>query len=276
MTAVAFPPDYGAPWDANLKSWRGKQDPFVEANVVKYMQILTRKESGPRMVVNIGGWSLEKFLLSGRHLNRYELHRMGAAREPAQKRLRVDGWISSPSLRPEVIHFGAVALESSGVRFYGEYCLVLKTVDEGTQIMDRDSYELDEAPLVSSMRPASAFSSLRGTWGRDLVAMAVLRARDVLLASDRAVTEGRLRESLLRGEEFIEVHKADGFGPSDLEEVRIPPCDVAAQTEIVSSTAHGSMPSIAEIVWFARRARLNRALAQAGLEIRVVDAPVVR
>lgn len=278
MTISSLPAIYHATttWEVRLSTWHVSQEPFAQANATAYSDLLSDRQAGPRMVVNVGGFSLEKLLSSGTHLNCYQLARIGGGTNgPSARRVKVDGWISSTGLQPNNIHFGAVALESSGVRFYGEYCLVLKTVPDNTQILDRDSYELDCEPL-SAHPVLSVFNILRGTWGRDLKAMAIFRARDVLRDSDRAVTEGRLADSLLRGQEFIEVHQSGGFGPSDLAEVRIPASDIACQRRILDAVANGVAPSPQELVWLARRARLDRALALARIRVRVVDAPIVR
>jgi hypothetical protein len=270
--------DANGNWEVALTAWDTNQHAYARTNAQKYRQILQQGDSGPRMVVNMGSWSLLKFLLSKAHLNSYQLVPLGNTPPPSARRQRVDGWIVSAlnGIKPDQIHFGAVALESTGVRFYGEYCLVLEKVDDKTQILDRDSYELDFPPLADKGTPQAFFRALRGSWKADLTAMAILKARDLLAGTDRLVTEGRMRDNLLRGEEFIEVHQVGGFRPTDLLEIRQADVDVATHHRIIESIGHGVAPSAEELVWLARRRRIDRELDSQSVSTRVVDAQAVR
>jgi hypothetical protein len=177
---------------------------------------------------------------------------------------------------PSRIYFGAAALESAGVRFYGEYCMVLKFVDPKTQIIDRDSFELVLPPLASSPNRRALARALKGSWSSDLFPMAAFKVREVLDDPDRLTTEGRMRDALLRGEEYIEVHREGTFSTSDLVEVRQAATDIAADERIASAFDRGVVPSIEEIIWRCQRAEVERKLAMKGIETRVTDAAFVR
>jgi hypothetical protein len=266
-------------WELGLQSWTAGKSAYANVNAQKYREILTQPEAGPRVVVNMASWTLLQFLITGTHLNSYQLPRIGGAPAPGPGlREDVDALITSTlkGVSGKDIHFGAAALESVGIRFYGEYCLVLAEIDPSTQILDRDSYELHFPPLGPVTSSAPYFQMLRGTWQADLVAMAILKARAILVDADRLVTEGRLRDTLLRGEEFIEVHKVGGFAPTDLEEVRQADVDVASQRRILDAATDGVLPSAEELVWLARRSRIERELDRSDIPTRVVDAQAVR
>jgi hypothetical protein len=266
-------------WEAALTDWLADQDEYTKTNAAKYRQILSDPAAGPHVVVNMGAWAFLEFLKNRAHWNTYQLKRLGHASAGLdQLRRDVDRLISSKlkDVKGEDLHFGAVALESAGIRFYGEYCLVLSEIEGTTQILERDSYELEFPPLGPIAGAAPSFQVLRGTWEVDLSAMAVLKAREVLIGAGRLVTEGRLRDTLLRGEEFIEVHQNGGFGPGDLDEIRQADVDVAAARRIMDATSAGVIPSAEELVWLARRRRVERELARAGIRTRVVDAHNVR
>jgi hypothetical protein len=282
--------DEDGDWEGAAAVWLSAQNQFTRQNVKRFRAFLERAECGARMVVNIDAYALLCFLRDLTYRNHYDrkvrgvsFARAGGVRADSdEQRQRVDALIAPAGTSGADIYFGAVALESAGVRFYGEYCLVLKAqeLDPATQILDRDSYELDFAPLgpVGEDEAAShaLLNALKGTWARDLVAMAILKARRVLEDADRCTSEGRLTDELLFGEEFIEVHRVGAFGPNELEEVRQSDVEIATSERILTAFEHGVVPSLEELVWLVRRAEVDRSLKQARLPTRVVSAVRVR
>jgi hypothetical protein len=288
MPTIPLHRDADGNWESAVAAWLAPQNPFTHANVQRLRDMLADPVCGARMVVNISAYSLLGFLRDGAYRNYYDrqvgstrLARIGgtSANSDAQRR-RVDKLISPTGVTGADIYFGAVALESAGVRLYGEYCLVLREVARGTQILDRDCYELDFAPLGPIVEHGASsgaiLRALKGTWGRHLVPMAILKLRRVLEDSDRCATEGRLTEELLFGEEFIEVHRQGTFGPADLDEVRQSDVEIATHERIVTAFNHGVVPSLEELIWLTRRAEVDRGLKGARLPTRVVSAIRIR
>src|SRR4029079_16002742 len=74
---------------------------------------------------------------------------------PVPTRLGVDEALAKLTAGPkESIYFGAVELNGTGVRFYGDLCLILapQNVPQTTVILESNSYDL--------VRPPSTFAQL--------------------------------------------------------------------------------------------------------------------
>src|SRR5215831_11065235 len=139
-------------WKARVDAWLADPthtDAFLDGNVQLVRQIMTHPESGLRMVINISAYALLRFLADGAYKNLYERPIIGGERKgPSPERVQVDQLLGFGS-NAQNYYFGAVALGGTGVRFYGEYCLVIKAgeVAADTQVIDRDSYDLLLPPL---------------------------------------------------------------------------------------------------------------------------------
>ncbi len=265
-------------WQAACEAWLGRQEPdaFPRTNADKLRDILRDAEAGARMLVNMGAFALLRLLaVRGRYLNRYDLARLGQKGTPPDIRKQVDALIA-PGQGGENIYFGAAGLEGCGIRFYGEYCLVLKAVAPDTQIFERDSYELAFEPLSGAPDLKVFVTALKGKWGQHLEPMAVLKTRELLPDAGRLVTEGRFRDVLVRGEEFIEVHRQGTFEADDLREVRQAPEDEVTESRIERFYRAGVLPKLEELVWQNRRARVEFNLAARGVPTRVARGQSVR
>jgi hypothetical protein len=265
-------------WSRACDNWLSQQeDPFAHDNANKLRAVLSDRETGARMVVNIGSYALLRLLQpGGEYRNAYDLVAVGARRAVPDERALVDDLIAPRGVKGSDLYFGAVGLETAGVRFYGEYCLVLKPTANDMQIFERDSYELVFPPLNASKQPSELAKALRGRWQKDLVPMAVLKTRELIEPAGRLVTEGRFRETLLRGEEFIEAHREGPFGIGDLEKVHQSPSDIALESRIERAYTSGVLPSLEELVWQSRRARIDVKLCRQGVPTRVVGQEGVR
>lgn len=254
-------------------------DRFVGANITKLEEILTDDEAGAVPVINIGAWSLRRVMTSGRYLNIYERANLvgHAASAPDTKRIEVDTLLDL--VPPDEFYFAAVALESNGVRFYGEYCMAFAIPSNPRlRIFDRDSYELVFPPLGSFTLPERQTLSklLRGEWGTDLVPMVALKCRALLEDEVRLVTEGRLAERLLVGEEFVEVHWQHPIASTDVEEVRVDAVDVASIEDILGGYVRGATPRAEELAWIHRRVLAERSLEANAVPRRVAHATATR
>jgi hypothetical protein len=116
-------------------------------------------ESGARMVVNISSVHIPAFCEASRkdetrpYKNGYDLgkFRLGSPPPSSEPSLReiVDAALPLNGAKPEDVYFGAVELFGSGIRFYGDVCLVIRkdVIAADTLVLDRNSFDLISAPL---------------------------------------------------------------------------------------------------------------------------------
>jgi len=268
-----FDPTYfsSQSWADRVACWETRNDRagFSHGNVGVIRQMLSDPETGLRMVVNITADALRSFLSEGTYRNLYDSPLVGgSARQPSRERVLVD---SRFCFGPNV-YFGALALGGTGVRFYGEYCMVIKPgrVPADTGLFDRDSYDILSEPLNELKLTDEQLNSLRGTWRNDAVNMALRRVLSEVTHDVRLVTSGTVSERLLRDQEYIEVHLDGTFTPPNLEEVRLSPDDAAAEFAIAERERQGLHTTLVERIWRQRRADVIQDLANAKLPVRVV------
>ncbi len=265
-----------------LRDWIVASGSFYTAeNCRKFNHILGDSEGGVRMVVNIGAYALFRFLSEDKYKNGYDLNlidnpELGETPPSTESKLRIEIDQLLGFSDPADVYFGAAALESGGVRFYGEYCMVLEETADDTGILYRDSYEFVFRPLCDQPNREDLIGALRGSWGTDIMVMSCLKIRNTLAENDRLVTEGRMRDALLRGEEFIEVHRIGTFGCEDLQEIRQTPADVATHEHIIGSYERGVVPNIEELVWVSQCAQVARRIQERNILSRVTDSAPVR
>ena len=243
-------------------------DPFVHANHEAIARSLLDPQTGLRMVVNIPADALLGFLRADQYLNAYDEPVVGGTpRKPSETRKQVDAWLDLDD--PRDYFFGAVSIGGTGVRFYGEYCLVLKSVGDDTRIFDRNSYDLTKSPF-SDGDPASYVPMLRGEWKKDIVHMLTMKLLPELRDRQWLITLGSVSDAILHDEEFVEVHRKGRFGVAEIEEVRQSPEDEALHANILTRYEDGEAPSLEEMLWIARRNLVRQQLKKAGVPLRVV------
>jgi hypothetical protein len=243
--------------------------------------------SGARMVVNISSAHVPAFCrasASGEarpYKNAYDLgrYRLGdeAPEAAPPRRVYVDRALPvKPS--PAEIYFGAIELNGTGVRFYGDVCLVLRleAVDPSTVILDRNSYDLVRPPIsdrfdfgdVRAMRREA--KRLAGRWDRDRGSMVALKMLQSSSSTIRRVSTGQVSGSMLDDEDYIEVLKVGSFGASNVQEARLSAAEAAVDARTAEAMRLGPMPSAAAVLWRLRRRTAERALGRVGLQMRVV------
>jgi hypothetical protein len=260
-------------WGTRVKDWLGNQTPdsFLEGNLRLIRQILEHPDSGLRMVVNISAHALLSFLADRRYRNLYERPIIGGERKgPSPERMRVDQLLGFGN-NANNYYFGAVVLGGTGVRFYGEYCMTLKSTEVApdTQIIDRDSYDLLLPPL-SNQPLLPLVQMLQGHWDADAVDMLTLKLLPELRGTNRLVTVGTVSEMILHDQEFVEVHKRGTILPESIEEVRQSPDEVAMEARILARANSGFPPTAVELCWLNRRDQVVRALEAEGIQYRIV------
>jgi len=262
------------PWRDRVLRWLNapeQADSFLGSNVRLIRQIMEHEESGLRVVVNISAHALLTFLSERRYRNLYERPIIGGVRrEPSPERLQIDQQLDFGPCAPHY-YFGAVALGGTGVRFYGEYCMALapSAVDGDSQIFDRDSYDLLLPPLSNV---ADAVRMLRGKWDGDRIDMLLLKLLPEVRGTHRLITTGTVSEMILHDQEFVEahLHMPNGFSPTDVQELRLSPDEMALEARILTRSNAGFPPTAVEIRWLSQRDAVVRALEASGLHYRVV------
>jgi hypothetical protein len=260
---------------AVLARMRGKPNhDFVRANAGVIRKLVVSADVGARMVVNIRPDALLSFLASRQYQNLYDRPRVGGKlRKPSRTRLKIDELLGLGDDAART-YFGAVAMGGAGVRYYGNYCMVLRRSALGpeTRLFDRDSYDLLIPPL-SKIRPLRAVvARLRGTWAKDLASMAVIKLMPLLEGADRIRTTGNISDEILKDQEYIEIHKLGAFGVADIEEIRLAPEDYAiAAHDRWAREAAGSPTSAAHLLWSDRHRDVLKRLAQASIPTKVVS-----
>lgn len=278
MDSVYF--NSGRTWTERVQDWESlpQNQGFAASNQVVAANAINEPDAGLRAVINISAAGLLSLLPDNRYLNLYDRPLVGTARpEPSRNRVRVDVKIG---IRPKQTYFAAVALGGAGVRYYGEYCMVLKrgVAQDATQLLDRDSYDLLLPPLADiepdDPRSALVVERIRGRWGSDLRDMVLMRVLPELEHQPRLVTSGTVAAMVLRDQEFIEVHLdlPDSFTLADVEEVRESPDEVAVEARLRSRLSTGRTLPAVEWLWLLRRELVASGLDDIDMRTRVVTA----
>ena len=278
MTAGApYPPQFDdvyfshLGWSDRLAAWRQRSEEhgFSSGNAEVVEETLSRDETGLRVVVNISADALLSFLSDRQYRNLYETpHVGGDIQGVSETREEVDHKLQ---LGPDT-YFGALALGGTGVRYYGEYCLVIRldSVPEQTTLFDRDSYDIVIEPFSRLSLNPDQIRVLSGSWTDDRVSMVAMKVLPELIHDRRLVTAGTISDAVLRDQEFVEVHMPTSFGPDDLEEVRLAPDEVTVAERLESKRRAGRPLSSVDEEWLRRRGLVDEALDLHEIRARVV------
>lgn len=242
--------------------------------------------AGARMVANISAAHIPAFCAAAAqgdpkpYKNYYDLgkHQLG---ETPTRREVVDQAL--PVADYKSICFCAAELNGAGVRFYGDFCLVLKPAARhaGATILERNSYDLVREPLRAVVEHETSSteqfskrkelaSAMAGSWECDLPDMVALKMSGDQRLQARRLTTGQIAQGVLDDEDYMEVLHEGSFGPKDLQEVRLSVSDAALETHIVDQARRGQSPTLEEILWCRRRQEAVRALSDAGVGVRVI------
>lgn len=241
---------------------------------------------GARVAVNIAAVHVPAFCSAGvtAYKNTYDLGETRLlgnipAGDPIPVRTLVDGILATiTSVSAKNIYFGAVEVNGSGIRFYGDVCFILKSekVDAQTVVLDSNSYDLVRPPITLAGQAPVANNlechaqAKAGLWADDTPDMAVLKTMAVRNIAERRLTTGQISDSVLDDEDYLEVLMVGSFGVGDLEEARTFAADAAGQGQISEQLRLGPCPTLAELQWRKHRLAAVRALQKHGVRSRVV------
>jgi hypothetical protein len=249
---------------------------------------------GMRLVYNISSAHIPALISAGAsaYQNCYDRGRLLGNQPPVRPPLRerVDRAVAevasthtSLSVRHSSLYYGALELNGSGVRFFGDVCMVLRPdeVADGSLVLFRNSYDVSCSPVRSAIEVpgdenlthrnrVAQLGGWAGSWPSDPPDMAVCKILDDGRATTRRMTMAMVSDGLLEDEDYMEVARAGSFGAGDLQELRLNAADAAAEARIADRTRSGPPPSAAEHQWRHRRRAAERAALAIGLKTRVV------
>ncbi|MET3709557.1 hypothetical protein ABIC65_000237 [Sphingomonas trueperi] len=249
---------------------------------------VTRQESAAKVVFNIPSAHVPSFISSG-YLNRYDRNpRIGvtAAGGP-DARAHIDrlliNYIGNPVKAWNKLYYGAVELNGSGVRYYGDVCLVLKEepVDADTIVLDRNSFDLVCRPLRADShdpvsdtwdptRATTAAKPLLGGWSTDLGNMVVCKVLGETRREARRITIGAISQAVLADEDYIEVIRSGSFDVTALREARVAGPDAAHDALVADRLMRGPTPDWTALLYRHRRRQADAALRANGVKTNVV------
>src|SRR5262249_6638274 len=249
---------------------------------------VTDPACGARVAVNIAAVHVASFCNAPQngkaYKNTYDLKTtplLGSVPQGAKLPVRavVDRALCSvTNSRENEIYFGAVEVNGSGIRFYGDICFILKTdvIASDTVVLTSNSYDLVRPPVTpAGAKPElvtlqSYVGTMAGLWGRDMPDMAVLKAFAVRNVSDRRLTTGQVSEAVLEDEDYLEVLKLGSFDAGGLQEARGSAADTAAEGQSGEQIRLGLCPSLAELQWRKHRRAAVKALLGHRIRTRVI------
>jgi hypothetical protein len=247
-----------------------------------------KPEGSAKIVFNIASAHVPSFVGSG-YLNRYDI-KPGIGFDPRtgrpDARARIDellaALVGTPPAKSEELYYGAVELNGTGIRYYGDVCLVLKQAasDDDTLLLDRNSFDLICQPLRADTHdsfdtwdPVAAATVADGISGRlrsDLPDMAVCKVLTPERTGLRRMTIGSISQGVLADEDYMEVIRTGSFVAADLDEARVAAADAASDGLVGDRLLWGPTPDWAELLYRHRRRKADERLRTAGVRTRIV------
>lgn len=248
---------------------------------------------GVRAVVNIPAVHIPSFCdrslngISPAYLNAYDLDgqkmRLGDIPTVSKNRDEVDQALRHVHKRlPAEIYFAAVELNGTGVRFYGDVCLVIAPahIAPSTVVLDRNSYDLLREPFKGEIakkperKRAQArvdiLDAISGKWDSDTALMAAIKIVGTDNPRDRRLTTGQISDGLLNDEDYMEILKVRSFTSKHLEATRLSLADVVTEDQIERDYATGQLaPDHTAVLWSQQRKKAISALRKSGVCVNV-------
>jgi hypothetical protein len=293
-------------WKAKLEQWiggaaagHGELVDYVRANAQAIEGAVAGRgpdaanadaKAGARMVVNISSAHVPAFCEASRkgedrpYKNGYDLGTYHIGDDPAARKLKsrevVDRALLLDKEKPQNVYFGAVELNGAGIRFYGDVCLVLTSVDDQTVVLDRNSYDLIRAPINDRIKgPAEAVreqeraieaGKLRGLWEDDLGTMAALKGVQLLGLRTRRYTTGQISDAVRNDEDYMEVLRIGSFGTDKLQEARFSAAEAAYDALTGDRLRSRPAPRWESLMWRHRRTRAEAELRRNRVHVQVM------
>lgn len=270
-------------WQDRLNLYLAEQTntEFLNANTHIIKNIITDKENSLRIVFNIGSAALLSYLRTGIYKNIYQRPVIaGKERKPSNGRIEVDTLLGLGS--PEEYYFCAVCLSGTGIRFYGEHCVVLKKASEIqiSFIFDRNSYDLIRPPLntkrtnnkqvIKALKCRLLRSTTDPQLSEDMIALISLKVLFQTPPAVRLLTFGTISNLVLMDEDYIEALHHGEISLDNIEEIRENSQDSTLELEIQNRMTSGPLPNLSEMIWSSRRKTVRRLLYQHNIKRRTL------
>jgi hypothetical protein len=269
--------DKNLEWKDRLAAWLHSRasEAFPNANSSHITSSILTGDVSLRMVVNMPPATLINFLSEDdngdypKYKNTYEL-KAGAGQDKAvnPRRRRIDDALFGKDCGRNY-YYGALAIGGSGIRYYGEYCLVMDLDLTRAKLFDRNSWDLEFEPLANKDKHA-VIEHLSGEW-KDAEYIAKLKVLPQLAEVVRLTTTATVSDAVLRDESFIEIHYPEKFDAKDIYEVRESPSLSAIEQHLESRLRHRHPINLEECLWLTRRGHVKTMLGRARVKSRVVE-----
>jgi hypothetical protein len=229
-----------------------------------------KKPAYMHVVFNLGADALQNFLVTGDYLNAYQKPTVGGKiRNASPSRILVDEMLGLTD--PASVYFCAISGAGTGVRYYGEYCVALKSPDDAKnvkRVLDRNSYDFIEEPFKGLLDPLSAplkrdliqnmMCDFRSDDFNSMLSIKVLQHH---AERPRLLTPGHIAEGVLSDEDYVEALHEGSVKLSAILEVRSHPDDKLTELDIENRWRHGVHVTPEELLWMSRRQQVNTSLA---------------
>jgi len=284
---AALPPYLDRTWAqrkgdrlAQASDWLGGGFAQANAAYVHDTALTTGEHARLHVAFNIGTDALREFVQSDDYKNVYE-HPVVEGKElrPSKKRMHVDRIVVPGD--PRDCYFCALTVGGTGMRFYGEYCVVLRSPDDAASVkyvLDGNSYDLAAAPLAQVFEGRSLpeqrevagklMCSFRTSELGDMLAIKVLQHHN---ARPRLFTIGAVGEAILSDEDYVEAFHEGKIRLATVLEVRSHPEDEMTESSIEDRYTRGEAVTAEELQWVARRQQAREALDSKSIRHRVVS-----
>ncbi|NNA59391.1 hypothetical protein HBO27_26455 [Pseudomonas koreensis] len=234
---------------------------FAAANTAEIARIALAEGENAHLhvIFNLGADSLAQYMRTDNYQNAYERPVVGSKIiEPSKKRKRVDELLG---LNPvENFYFCAASVGGTGMRFYGDYCVVLKSpVDKAAvkQGLDRNSYDLVAPPLDGMINEPDAknrIGSLKFKFRElEFSDMLVIKVLQHQAMRPRRLTMGNIAEAVLSDEDYVELFHEGKIRRDSILEVRSHPEDEMTERAIESRNIRERTSTPEQILWLQQR-----------------------
>jgi hypothetical protein len=271
----ASPFDYiNRSWEERKKVLLAKSDDwfaggFTKANVDAVEFAADGKRGYVHVIFNLGADALGNFLHSGKYLNAYQKPVVGGKLRGASKnRRKVDEMLALAD--PEQVYFCAISGAGTGVRYYGEYCVALKSPDDAKfvkRVLDRNSYDFISEPFKTLLRPLptsqkrdliqNMMCDFRSDDFKSMLSIKVLQHN---AARPRLLTPGQIAEGILVDEDYVEALHEGSVEREAILEVRSHPDDRLTELGIEQAWHQGKNLTPEELLWMGRRQAVSSRL----------------
>ncbi|MEU1973178.1 hypothetical protein ABZ477_16100 [Microbacterium sp. NPDC019599] len=231
-------------------------------------------DSGVRVVVNVAAVHVPSVLKDG-YKNRYDLNKAPIVGSRQDKRLDVDTAVAAiDGVTPAGLYYAAMELNGAGMRFYGDFGMVLKTerIDEDQLVLFMNSFDIEREPLRGRVngdpeRRAEAAREIAGGW-RDRAEMVWQKLRDNGgIPQARLISSAAVSHGVLDDEDYLEVPLSGSFGSGNVDHVRTAAPDAAREAAITNNEARRGLT---QSQWVSQRRHAADALDAARIGVVIV------